>query len=101
VQGDSNYFKEVAFPFVSENVWSHIVVVINGTSQKTYLNNVLINEQSRTTLGTTTASASFGIGTNSNSIVTSAIDYVDDVRFYKRALSSTEIQEIYNYRGTL
>lgn len=101
VQGEGIYFKQVNFPFVVSNVWSHIVFVVDGLSQKTYLNNQLINDQVRTLAGTTTASSSCSVGVNSTAIATSAIDYVDDVRFYKRSLIATEIEQIYNYRGVL
>lgn len=91
--------KEIIFPSVSSNVWSHIVVVINGTSQKTYLNNQLIDDKTdRALAGTTTSASSFNIGLNTNEISTSAIDYVDDVRFYKRSLTASEIEELYRYK---
>ncbi|HBU07276.1 MAG TPA: hypothetical protein DEB09_04295, partial [Candidatus Magasanikbacteria bacterium] len=78
---------------LSVNNWYHIVGTYNGNTSSIYINGVL---------NTSTNSGSFSIGSNTSSL--SIGGYVsnyfngnlDDVRVYNRALSTQEIEKLYN-----
>lgn len=80
----------------TNNVWFHIFVVIDGTTQKVYRNGTLINTTTRT-LFTTNSVATFGMGRTS--LMGSST--LDDLRLYSRALTADEVGAIYRYRGSL
>lgn len=80
----------------TNNVWFHIFVVIDGTTQKVYRNGTLINTTTRT-LFTANSAATFGMGRTS--LMGSST--LDDLRLYSRALTADEVGAIYRYRGSL
>lgn len=95
---DSFYFQNVNSVATGTNVvWVHIFIVIDGTSQKVYVNGELTSTTTRT-LYAENREATFGIGRNTSAMGTSNID---DLRIYSRVLSDTDIKSIYNYRGFL
>lgn len=78
------------------NEWTHIAVTYDGAKLKLYINNVL--KQEKTYAGGTSSSsmAPFTIGAESNFPKGNFKGAIDDVYVYSRALSSSEITELYN-----
>lgn len=94
---DSYYFQNVSSVATgTNNLWVHIFVVIDGTTQKVYRNGTLINTTTRI-LYTANSEATFGIGRTS--LV--GTSNVDDLRIYSRALNDAEVASVYAYRGSL
>jgi len=77
----------------SLNTWYHIVALWDGQYMKVYLNASLIGSHEFT--GTMNDTADLYMGMNGEGWM----GYIDEVRFYLRALSETEIQ--YNYNSGL
>ena len=87
---------------VPNNQWFFLVGVYDGSQVYIYLNGSLIGWQSALT-GTvfdSNGNLNFGVGATPG---TSLDGKVDDVRIYNRALSATEIQQLYNahYAGDI
>ncbi len=99
---DNNYLGRTYSGSLSLNKWYHVVGVYDGGttngSIKLYLNGVRVDDgtDSRGTFDTIpSTSAPFQIG------ATDPPDYlfagkIDDVRVYNRALSATEVKQLYN-----
>ena len=83
---------------VASNTWVHFVGVYDGTNLKVYENGT---ESSSRNVGSFTIASNpndLGIGANgSGGDKFSGV--IDDVRIYNRALSASEITELYNYSG--
>ncbi|MDD4062224.1 MAG: LamG domain-containing protein [Candidatus Pacebacteria bacterium] len=86
------------FGTISENEWTHITWVKNGTTYKAYKNGNLTGTEtgSLDTLGDNTENDVFG-QVLPGSTTQSWEGLIDDVRIYNRALSAEEIQDLYNY----
>ncbi len=110
ISGNGTAFKCSTPPSsVAPSVWSHIVVVQDGVSPKIYVNNVLqtltfqvsnvngawftYNWAGPITYGRL---AAFNISTDPNNNNSFYSGMVDDMRYYKRVLGSTEIAGLYN-----
>ena len=88
---------------VTTNFWHFLAATYDGSIMKTYIDG---------TLNTNTQSASLTIATSNNTFppiigqlgIAGYIDafngLIDDVRIYNRALSATEITNLYNFRQT-
>jgi RHS repeat-associated protein len=80
---------------LSSNTWTHIAVTYTNSTVKFYMNGFLSD--------TLTQSYSMGTGSKAFSISTSAQSFagkLDDARYYKRALSDSEIAQIYGEQAT-
>ena len=88
-----------------DNVWRHLVAVHghDGTKQRVYVDGIKFLEQTRSgNVNYTGARLVFGATTNTNNVVAppSNMDrfakvFLDDIRYYNRALSQSEIGVLY------
>ena len=91
-------------PTVISGIWYNFMIVYNNGTTSYYKNNVLQGTLTNTSIPSNTTSTTHFIGTLGNETGASlyGLDgYMDDFRFYNRALSSTEMTTIYNYVKTL
>jgi hypothetical protein len=91
---------DIACPWVisntlrSLNEWQHIVVTINGSYVKFYLNGQ--PDGSGSVGSTPTNSLAVYIGSAHPAPSYCFDGYIDDIRIYNRVLSATEVQTLYN-----
>ncbi len=79
---------------ISNNQWHHIAATYDGTTVKLYLNGKLDGSEPATgTISENTLSSTIGAFGSSSQFFTGKID---DVRVYKYALSSSQIQKLVN-----
>jgi hypothetical protein len=78
---------------VNDGSWHHVVVIHNGTILKIYLDHEVIASNKIRELNTT--NSSFYIGKRSGQSNQHMDGVVDDVRIYNRALTESEIQQLY------
>lgn len=79
-----------------KNQWSHIALVYTPARSYLYLNGV--EDNSAASVAITTDSQATGIGTYPDPSLAGDAGFnggIDDVRFYSRALSANEIQQLY------
>ncbi len=86
---------------VASNVWTHIAAVYNQSNgvRSIYVNGTNIGNQTNTPITVLNTPLDPGIGAelaNSTTPTGFFIGAIDEVSFYNRALSGTEIQAIYN-----
>lgn len=75
--------------------WYFIAISWDGTIIKTYINNILTG--SVNTSGTLIPdTSSLSLGVNTPGVVEHLNGSLDDIRIYNRAISGTEIQQLYN-----
>ena len=80
------------------NSWYHVVGVFDGSNTKIYVNGVLKNTNTNASIdlaNVTSSSLFFGCESGGSSCINGV---VDDMRLYNRALSQTEIVELYNLK---
>lgn len=78
------------------NVWSHVAMVYTPTTTYLYLNGV--EDKNAASTAITTDTQDTGIGTYPDPSLAADTGFnggIDDVRFYSRALSVNEIQQLY------
>ena len=104
-------------PTITINTWYHIAFTINNNILNIYVNGVLFNGCSGSVLNASESSITpvsfpytmtyspirFGfdkisIGSGHNGGITSR-SYHDDIRFYNRVLTQSDVTAIYNYKG--
>jgi len=96
IQNDSGTRNETANAVISVDTWQHVVGVWDGTNTKIYIDNSLSSN-----------SGSIGGSVSGQSwlrIAQATTDFegkIDEIRIYDRALSSDEIELIYNEENTL
>ncbi len=88
---------ELAFGAVA-TAWQHIAITYDGTDVSTYLNGVFVATGTWAGLGATLGFEIVKIGINRDTS-RSFDGLVDEVEIYDRALSASEIQDIYNAGG--
>ena len=71
------------------NTWHHIVVTYNGNMVKMYMNGVLIGSQIYNLV--TGSNFAFRLGGNTSTLT------VDDLRMFERAITDTEVSNLYNH----
>jgi hypothetical protein len=83
-----------------DNQWKHVICIYDGTSQKIYMNGVLIQQQNIGAVNTSNTLplyinyATWGGGaSNTNGRYGGGID---EIRIYNRALSDAEVLQVYN-----
>lgn len=94
LQLNSNVFGNVSVAHsLSTSAWNFVVVTLSGTTTKFYKNGTQLGTDQTTTAGTANNSYDFyiggGVGTYFNS-------RIGECFFYGKALSSTEVTDIYN-----
>jgi hypothetical protein len=77
---------------INTGSWYHIVGVYDGSTTKLYINGVL--DATTSTSGTYNVNTNFAIGKTLDGRYLDGL--MDDVRVYNRALSATEVTELYN-----
>ncbi|MDO8522827.1 MAG: glycosyl hydrolase [bacterium] len=89
---------------VPKNQWVLVSTTYDGTNDRFYINGVLVNTQAHPNGGAITGSsnplriAARGVGAGTNFVPVS----LDDIRIYNRALSASDIVNIYNAeKGTV
>ncbi|RRB04423.1 PKD domain-containing protein [Larkinella rosea] len=89
------------FTFTSSfqlNTWHHVVMVYSGQTARMYFDNVMLYETTK--LPKTTIDDCLGgalkFGAQSQSSPNYFYGAMDDIRIYKRALSASEVQALYN-----
>lgn len=80
------------FP-ISNSSWHHVVITFDGSNLRVYINNVLKATLPHSASIPTTLS-DFFVGWNS--VFQFWTGYVDDLRFYSRTLSASDVQKLYN-----
>ena len=94
----ANYAEFQGSLTVPANTWSHVAITHDGTTKKIYVNGVLDpNTQSQTGLYTGDTNP-LKIGTH-HFVVEFFSGLIDEVEIFSRALSQSEIQDIYHAAG--
>jgi len=79
------------------NVWNHVVVLFNTSEKRLYVNGVSVYNINSVTptydFGTTTA-----LSNRSNVGVAGIAGYIQDIRFYAKALTQEDVTELYQTR---
>jgi hypothetical protein len=88
----------IFWSYPSFNTWYNVVGTYDGNTQKLYINGTLVSSQSITV--TPVAATGLEIG-GSAQFSQYFIGYLDEVRIYNRALSSTEITNLYQAHAAL
>lgn len=81
---------------ISPNVWHHYLLTKNGTNLKVYLDGAEIINETDIAADLNVEGFNFKIGDENNL----AADYngqIDETRVYNRALSSSEVSQLYNF----
>jgi uncharacterized protein (TIGR03437 family) len=81
--------------------WTHVVVTFDGGSAKAYINGVLTRNITGLTGAIPASSGPLKIGSRSSTVLAFAPregfnGLIDEVAFYNRALSASEVQSIFN-----
>jgi hypothetical protein len=98
--GEDNHWRmqfwqdDENFEYDSKDKWVHFVMLYDGTTAKTYADGEL--EQTHAIDLDTSNANPFRIGAYKNNYFSGLID---DVRVYNRALTETEIKQLYHERG--
>ena len=86
--------------FISTNVWHFVCATYDGVNRKLYLDGVLDSNIAQTgnitSAGTQTWIGDYSALAGSDTF----LGLIDEVRIYNRALSATEITNLYNFRQT-
>ena len=98
--GDGNFRKTATGPVVNDNEWHHLVAVHghDGGKQRIYLDGALFHEQTHSGyINATGSQLVFGARDNSDNagnainIGNHSNTYLDDIRYYNRALTENEV----------
>ena len=81
----------------STNQWYHAVGTYDGNNIKLYLNGVLMDTDAQTGLIDNGARAYVSIGSSDETPSQLYNGVIDDARVYNRALSGTEVSQLYNW----
>ena len=73
--------------------WVHITYLLNSTSAQLYINGTLRNS----TVGRLEGGSNFTIGSHISASGNNFNGYIDELILFKRDLTKTEIEDIYNY----
>jgi len=95
--GGSAFNTVTPSPALQADTWVHIVGVYNGTDARTYVNGVLTGSPSAVT-GTILSNGMrflLGASDNNGTIGNRLKGSIDEARVYNRALTATEVTELY------
>jgi Concanavalin A-like lectin/glucanases superfamily len=96
----TNHFAEAPLDDLDRAVWIHIVGVYDGSMWHLYRNGEEIGRQ-ETTVGAIRVDADWAIGARGPSVPAAPARFfdgsIDDVRIYRRSLSSAEVLELYHH----
>ena len=105
IQLDGNWYAFDCNTTLNSNTWYHVAMVYDGSQLKGFVNGAL--DGSENLSGTVhTSDYSFRIGAYAPSLTTNAqadffIGKIDEVSLYNRALTTNEIQSIYDAGGAV
>ncbi len=85
------------FSPVKINEWQHVVLSHDGTSHNFYLNGILTSSNRHNINIINSGNAYIGHHISGNGFGYSGV--IDDIRIYKRALSASEVQQLYQEQG--
>lgn len=85
-------------PPTKDGIWHQIVLIVRNGNTEMYWDGVLRNIAASTINGHNTISISFGTILQTPQV---AGRQIDELRLYTRALTETEVMNLYYYRGTL
>jgi hypothetical protein len=80
---------------MSQNQWYHLVFVKDGTVQKVYRNNVLVDSKTVATTLTYDGTQKLGLGRWGGNNLRNFPGLIDDVVIYNRGLTTDEINSLY------
>ncbi len=82
---------------ITNNVWNHLVSIVNGNNLKIYLNNNLVLDTTINNILRVNNSANllFGSGARTDLPSEQLIGSLDDIAIYNRALTQSEIRALY------
>ena len=83
--------------FTSNGEWTYIAVTFNAGSISYYKNGVLCDTDSGAITSIFNSPQTLRFGQNESAIYFDG--WLDDIRLYNRALSDTEIRDLYDWRG--
>ena len=85
-------YSKVSTPFTDTKSWHHLVAVYDGATITGYLDDVLMSGSVNPSTGVVTGSLNIGHADSGRYFK----GFLDDVRIYSRALSASEIKQLYN-----
>jgi hypothetical protein len=91
-------YHEILQGIVDTSVWSHFVAYYDGTVMKCYINNTMVGSYN-TTGNIISNSRDLIIGAFGDLIQAFFKGKIDDIRIYNRALTETEISDLYHEGG--
>ncbi|MEK6855558.1 MAG: LamG domain-containing protein [Nanoarchaeota archaeon] len=83
------------------NVWQHFAVTYDGTTARVYLNGTLIKTSAVYGLGTSVSPLKIGMYNLTGGWTKYYTGGIDEVLIYNKAISSSDVLEIYNYQKGL
>ncbi|MBI4034178.1 MAG: prepilin-type N-terminal cleavage/methylation domain-containing protein [Candidatus Brennerbacteria bacterium] len=95
-QGGSFQTQIIGTTVLSAGQWYHIVATNDNSNAKVYINGVLEGTDSSPATDVTTDGEAIGIGARGENVANYFDGHIDEVRIYNRALSATEISNLYN-----
>jgi len=96
-EGGTNSGSLNASPAISSNQWTHVVLTIDGTSWRWFINGISSGSFTASrNLTTSAANLYIGKSRASNPFL---MGFIDEPRIYNRALSAAEIKFHYNHGG--
>jgi hypothetical protein len=78
---------------ITLNRWQHVASVFNGSTVTLYVNGIAVSTQAQPAL--TASTASLGIGIRPADSLRGFDGIIDEVRIYNRALSDSEMKQLY------
>lgn len=81
---------------ITLNTWQHVLCTLSGLSVNCYLNGVSLGSYQFGSAPSSGSNASLGIGGKSSDNTRQFDGYIDEVRIYNRALSASEVLQLYN-----
>jgi len=97
--GNGSGWVKLLGPSISLNTWYHLIALYSSGQLRLYVDTVLYGSLSETLSKNTTSPLRIGAGATEGSPRYFFKGIIDEVRIYNRALSETEISDLYNHYG--
>jgi len=97
VDDGSGWYKASYAPALNNGAWHQLVGTWDGSNVKLYIDGTLEDTEPAAITIQTTAQAVNIASSNGNNLYYAGS--IDDVRFYNRALSSSDVAQLYAYTG--
>jgi hypothetical protein len=92
-------FSTITGPVAQLNTWYHLTTVIFNGTMTYYVNGVVIGSAIYTQIPAVTVQYSTSIGARTTGTLPCIGANIDDLRIFDRALTSAQVQSIYNQQG--